>query len=106
MLSMKNCFVYSINLSHFRVKMNFDVHSDDIEIIKHEINTLSTVISLEEIDRIIDPSSVAKHKCVLNKVHEIHVSTERCTSKRPAYLNTDRICLHYVMHYIQRLVLI
>ncbi len=78
--------------------MNFDVHSDNIEIVKHE----TSVINLEEIDRIIDPRSLTKHKCVMNNVNEIHVATERCTFKRPAYLDLDRICLHYVMHYIKR----
>ena len=87
--------------------MNFDVHnSDDIDIIEHEINTPASVISLEEIDRILDPRSVTKHECVMNKVNEIQVTTERCTSKRPAYLDIDRICSHYVIHYMKRCVLI
>ena len=38
--------------------MNFDVHSDNIEIVKHE----TSVINLEEIDRIIDPRSLKKLK--------------------------------------------
>ena len=38
-------------LMYFRLRMNFDVHNnDDIDIIKHEINTPASVISLEEID--------------------------------------------------------
>ena len=93
-------------LTYFRLRMNFDVHNnDDIDIIKHEINTPASVISLEEIDRILEPRSVAKHECVMNKVNEIQVPTERCTLRRPAYLDIDRICSHYVIHYMKRFVL-
>ena len=106
MFSLKSLFYYSTYLPIYylsdRRRMNFDVHSDDIEIVKQEMNTQTSVINLEEIDRIIDPRSLTKHKCVMNKVNEIHDATERCTFKRPAYLHLDRICLHYVMHYIKR----
>ena len=108
MLSMKSCFVYSTFELVFRLTMNLDVevHRDDIEIIKHEIHSPASAISLEEIDRIIDPRSATKHDCVMNRVNEIDVASERCTRKRPAYLDKDRICSHYVMHYMKRYVCI
>lgn len=85
--------------------MNFDVHSD-IEVIKHEISLpdSGSVISLEEIDRIIEPRSVTRHKCVMNKVNEIDIASERCTVGRPAILDPERIYLHYVLHYMKRFV--
>jgi len=43
-----------------------------------------------------------KHKCVMSKVSEINIAAELCTEKSPAYISFDKMCLHYVIHYIKR----
>ena len=39
-------------------------------------------------------------------VNEIQLSTELCTLASPALLAMDKMCLHYVIHYIKRSVVI
>ena len=39
-------------------------------------------------------------------VNEIQLSTELCTLASPALLALDKMCLHYVIHYIKRSVVI
>ena len=46
--------------------------------------------------------SVKKHRCVMAAVNEIQLSTELCTLASPALLAMDKMCLHYVIHYIKR----
>ena len=46
--------------------------------------------------------SAKKHKCVMAAVNEIQLSTELCTLASPALLALDKMCLHYVIHYIKR----
>ena len=48
--------------------------------------------------------SVKKHRCVMAAVNEIQLSTELCTLASPALLALDKMCLHYVIHYIKRSV--
>jgi len=43
-----------------------------------------------------------KHQCVMSKVNEINIVTELCTAESPATINHDKMCLHYVIHYIKR----
>jgi len=43
-----------------------------------------------------------KHQCVMSKVNEINIVTELCTAESPATINYDKMCLHYVIHYIKR----
>ena len=50
--------------------------------------------------------SVKKHRCVMAAVNEIQLSTELCTLASPALLAMDKMCLHYVIHYIKRSVVI
>ena len=46
--------------------------------------------------------SVKKHRCVMAAVNEIQLSTELCTLASPALLALDKMCLHFVIHYIKR----
>jgi len=43
-----------------------------------------------------------KHKCIMSKVNEINIAAELCTDTSPAYISFDKMCLHYVIHYIKR----
>ena len=43
-----------------------------------------------------------RHKCVMPAVNEINIATELCTRDNPAVINFDKMCLHYVIHYIKR----
>ena len=48
------------------------------------------------------PKPGVKHRCVMGAVNEILISTELCTGASPALLALDKMCLHYVIHYIKR----
>jgi len=43
-----------------------------------------------------------KHKCLMGEISEINILTELCTKTKPALLSTEKLCLHYVIHYINR----
>lgn len=42
-----------------------------------------------------------KHQCVMSKVNEINIVTELCTADSPATISYEKMCLHYVIHYIK-----
>ena len=43
-----------------------------------------------------------KHSCLMGSISEIKLMTELCSPAKPALLATEKICLHYVIHYINR----
>ena len=43
-----------------------------------------------------------KHSCLMGSISEIKLMTELCSRAKPARLAADKICLHYVIHYINR----
>lgn len=45
-----------------------------------------------------------KHSCLMGSISEISLMTERCSREQPARLGTEKVCLHYVIHYINRSV--
>ena len=47
-------------------------------------------------------STDKKHSCLMGSISEIKLMTERCSLAKPARLATDKVCLHYVIHYINR----
>ena len=38
----------------------------------------------------------------MGSISEIKLMTEMCSPAKPARLAADKICLHYVIHYINR----
>ena len=47
-------------------------------------------------------SAGKKHSCLMGGLSEIKLMTEMCSLAKPARLATDKVCLHYVIHYINR----
>ena len=47
-------------------------------------------------------STEVKHSCLMGSISEIKLMTEMCNSAQPARLSIEKVCLHYVIHYINR----
>ena len=51
-------------------------------------------------------SADKKHSCLMGGISEISQRTEMCSLAQTARLATDKVCLHYVVHYINRSALL
>jgi len=53
-------------------------------------------------EMLLERSQSSKHKCLLPSTSEINIASELCTTEKPCLMNSDKISLHYVIHYIKR----